>query len=54
LHGEAGQILHADSLSGQPASRRHGTARVAEAPLGGPGRIVGVNSAVTALWCQEK
>ena len=54
LHGETGQILHAHSLSGQPALRVHDVARAAEAPWGGPDRIVGVDSAVTRLWCQEK
>jgi hypothetical protein len=54
LHGETGQILHAHSLSGRPALRAHNIARAAEAPLGGPNRIVGEDSAVTRLWCQEK
>ena len=56
LHGEAGQILHKRSLSlsGQPALRMRDTTGVAEAPLGGRNRIVGADSAVTSLWCQEK
>ena len=52
LHGETGQILHAHSLSGRPALRVHNVARAAEAPRGGPDRIVGVDSAVMSLWCQ--
>jgi hypothetical protein len=31
----------------------HRTAGAAEAPMGGPDRIVGVDSAVRRLWCQE-
>jgi hypothetical protein len=46
LHGEAGQILHVRSLSGRPALRGHRTARAAEAPMRGPNRIVGEDSAV--------
>jgi len=54
LHGETGQVLHAHSLSGQPALRSHVKACVPEAPQGGPDRIVGADSAVPRLWCQEK
>ena len=53
VHGEAGQILHAHSLSGQPALWAHDTAGATEAPLGGRNRIVGEDSAVSRLWCQE-
>jgi len=53
LHGEAGQILHAHSLSGQPALWAHDMACATEAPLGGRNRIVGEDSAVARLWCQE-
>jgi hypothetical protein len=53
LHGKAWQILHAHSLSGQPALWAHDTAGATEAPLGGPNRIVGEDSAVSRLWCQE-
>jgi hypothetical protein len=53
LHGETGQILHVDSLSGQPAllTRLAGAAR---APMGGPGQIDGEDSAAARLWCQAK
>jgi|SRR5580704_851684 hypothetical protein len=53
LHGEAGQILHAHSLSGQPALLVHDTECATEAPWGGRNRIVGEDSAVSRLWCQE-
>lgn len=54
LHGETGQILHVRSLSGQPALRAHCRTSAAEAPLGGPDRLAGADSAVPRLWCQEK
>jgi hypothetical protein len=54
LHGETRQILHAHSLSGQPALRSHVKACVPEASQGGQDRIVGADSAVPRLWCQEK
>ena len=54
LDGETGQVLHAHSLSGQPALPAHCRTRAAEAPLGGPDRIVGADSAVPRPWCQAK
>ena len=35
LHGETGQILHADSLSGQPAFAAHGLGRAEKLPWAG-------------------
>src|SRR5208282_4845680 len=52
LHGETGQILHWHSLSGRQLCGTR-TACATEAPLGGPDRLVSVDSAARSLWCQE-